>query len=71
MKARLSSVEQFAFFLLGLMFYFTIAAGVWAVWINVLPYFWPEGPEEITSPSFWMFVGAIFLIAMAKLTLTK
>jgi len=39
-----------------------IYSAIWGLWCWVVPMLWPTGPENIISPSFWLFVGALFLI---------
>lgn len=39
-----------------------IYAAIWGLWCWVLPKIWPTGPENIINPSFWLFVGGLFLI---------
>jgi ABC-type thiamin/hydroxymethylpyrimidine transport system permease subunit len=44
-----------------------IALGVWwllwLLWVWVMPQIWPTGPQQFTSPNYWLFVGAWFLLA--------
>ena len=35
----------------------------WKLWLWVIPQIWDDAPEKIAHPSFWLFVGIIFLIS--------
>lgn len=37
---------------------------VWLLWCFVLGAIWPDGPQAIVNPSFWLFVGGWVLISM-------
>lgn len=71
MKANLSAPEWLMVMLFGVVIYLAFAVGIWGLWTNVMPYFWPDGPEEVTNPPFWMFTGALLLIAFVRRILTK
>jgi hypothetical protein len=42
---------------------FAIASGIWWLWCQVVPHFWPQGPVTIVHPDYWYFTGLMFLVS--------
>lgn len=36
----------------------------WGLYTTVMQYFWPDGPERIINPDFWMFFAGALLVKM-------
>lgn len=64
MKANLSLLEKVISVVIVLAVAALLLALPWLVWVNVLPYFWPDGPEQFINPPYLMFLGGWMLIAM-------
>jgi hypothetical protein len=62
MRAKLSVAEVILVFLIATAIVMAVVAPFWFLWVNVVPYFWPEGPKEVIEPSYWMFVGGVLLV---------
>jgi hypothetical protein len=43
----------------------------WALWTWVLPQIWPNGPDAIVRPSYWLFVGCLLLASLIGRLLFK
>jgi len=39
---------------------------IWGLWTNVVPYFWPTGPQEVINPEYWKFYFAILLFIILR-----
>jgi len=38
----------------------------WGLWVNVVPHFWPTGPQEIINPDYWNFYFAVLLFIILR-----
>lgn len=37
---------------------------LWSIWTWVLPQVWPDGPDAVIRPSYWLFVGELIVISI-------
>lgn len=43
----------------------------WMLWTWVLLQIWPDGPEAIVRPGYWLFVGALVILSAIGSVLFK
>jgi hypothetical protein len=48
-------------FIIGLPVALGLIFLIWLLWTWVVPQLWPSGPEQFTTPNYWLFAGAWFL----------
>ena len=42
---------------------------LWSLWTWVLPQVWPDGPDAIVRPGYWLFVGELLVLSIIGRTL--
>lgn len=62
MKAETKSKARVAAFLVLIVLVINLIA--WWLYTTVMQYFWPDGPERIINPDFWMFFAGALLVKM-------
>lgn len=35
---------------------------MWHLWTFVMAHVWPDGPQAIVNPGYWLFMGEVFLM---------
>lgn len=62
--------QYIAMFSLGLLIvalgYVVGSAVLWFLWGSLAPMLWPEGPAELTSPSYLVVLAVVAVIKLIK-----